>query len=237
MFAEFGPEPTMQLYNRGIRRRLAPMLGNDLRRITLAYSLLFTLPGTPVLRYGEEIGMGDLLSLARAGSDPHADAVVGGAERRFFDRAARATLVRPVISEGEYGYERVNVEQQRRDPHSLLNTVERMIRLRKEHPEFGFGECTIVDLADPAVFGIRASWQANTTIAVHNLADRPATILLDLQDDEASHVLDALGGDRFERRSDGKVEVKLEPYAVRWLRLRRGQGERADKKRPRRTGA
>jgi maltose alpha-D-glucosyltransferase / alpha-amylase len=154
-----------------------------------------------------------------------------------FSTAPPRNLVRPVISEGEYGYDRVNVEQQRRDPRSLLNTVERMIRLRKEHPEFGFGQCTIADSADPAVFGIRASWQANTTIAVHNLADRPATTRLDLQDDEASHVLDALGGDRFERRPDGTVEVKLEPYAVRWLRLRRGAGERARPRRRRTNSA
>jgi maltose alpha-D-glucosyltransferase/alpha-amylase len=226
----------MQLYNRGIRRRLAPMLGNDVRRIKLAYSLLFTLPGTPVLRYGEEIGMGDLLSLTERqavrtpmqwSEEPNAG----------FSTAPPRKLVLPVISEGEYGFERVNVEEQRRDPNSLLNTVERMIRLRKEHPEFGFGECTIVDAADPAVFGIRASWQGNTTIAVHNLADRPATTRLELQDDEATYVLDALGVDRFERRADGTVEVKLEPYAARWLRLRRGPGERAKPKRQRASPA
>jgi maltose alpha-D-glucosyltransferase/alpha-amylase len=153
-----------------------------------------------------------------------------------FSTAPARKLVRPVISEGEYGYDRVNVEQQRRDPHSLLNTVERMIRLRKEHPEFGFGECTITDSADPAVFGIRASWQGNTTVAVHNLADRPTKIRLELPDDEASYMLDALGGARFERRPDGTVEVELEAYAFRWLRVRRGPGERVRPK-PRRAHA
>jgi maltose alpha-D-glucosyltransferase/alpha-amylase len=235
VFAEFGPEPTMQLYDRGIRRRLAPMLGNDLRRIALAYSLMFTLPGTPVLRYGEEIGMGDLLSL------PEREAIRTPMQwseepNAGFSTAPARKLVRPVISEGEYGYDRVNVEQQRRDPHSLLNTVERMIRLRKEHPEFGFGECTITDSADPAVFGIRASWQGNTTVAVHNLADRPTKIRLELPDDEASYMLDALGGGRFERRPDGTVEVELEAYAFRWLRVRRGPGERVRPK-PRRAQA
>jgi maltose alpha-D-glucosyltransferase / alpha-amylase len=235
VFAVFGPEPTMQLYNRGIRRRLAPMLGNDRRRIALAYSLMFTLPGTPVLRYGEEIGMGDLLPLLerqaiRTPMQWSEEANAG------FSTAPPRKLVRPVISDGEYGYERVNVERQRRDPQSLLNTLERMIRLRKEHPEFGFGECTIVDSPEPAVFTIRASWEGNTTFAVHNLADRPVTVHLDLADDQATHLLDALGGDRFERRPDGSVKVELESYAFRWLRLRRGPGEGARPKR-RRTHA
>jgi maltose alpha-D-glucosyltransferase/alpha-amylase len=221
VFAEFGPEPTMQLYDRGLRRRLAPMLGNDRRRIALAYSLMLTLPGTPVLRYGEEIGMGDLLSLKERDAvrtpmqwseEPNAG----------FSTAPERDLVRPVIREGDYAYDRVNVERQRRDPQSILNSVERMIRLRKEHPEFGFGECTFVDSADPAVFGIRASWQGSTTVAVHNLADRPATIRVDLGDETASHAVDALGGDGFQRRTDGSVEVELEPYGFRWLRIRRG---------------
>jgi maltose alpha-D-glucosyltransferase/alpha-amylase len=194
--------------------------------------LIFTLPGTPVLRYGDEIGMGDLLTLVERAAirtpmqwseEPNAG----------FSTAPTRKLVRPIISDGEYGYDRVNVEQQRRDPNSLLNTVERMIRLRKEHPEFGFGDCAILDADDPAVFGIRASWLANTTIAVHNLADRPARIRVSLPDDEASHLLDALGGDRFECRPDGTVEVALEPYAFRWLRVRRGPIEAAPAKRRR----
>jgi maltose alpha-D-glucosyltransferase/alpha-amylase len=197
------------------------MLGNRLDRLALAYSLLFTLPGTPVLRYGDEIGMGDMLSLPERqairtpmqwSEEPNAG----------FSTAPPSRLVRPVISDGEYGYERVNVEQQRRDPRSLLNTVERMIRLRKEHPEFGFGDCAILDADDPAVIGTRASWLGNTTIAVHNLADRPARIRVALPDSEASHLLDALGGDRFAARPDGTVEVALEPYGFRWLRVRRG---------------
>jgi maltose alpha-D-glucosyltransferase/alpha-amylase len=190
---------------------------------------MFTLPGTPVLRYGEEIGMGELLSL------PEREAIRTPMQwseepNAGFSTAPERNLVRPVISDGEYGYLRVNVEQQRRDPHSLLNTVERMIRLRKEHPEFGFGECAIVDSPDPAVFGIRASWQGSTTIAVHNLADQPAKIRMTLPDNEASYVLDALGGDRFERQRDGTVEVRLESYGFRWLRVRRGPVERAQPK-------
>jgi maltose alpha-D-glucosyltransferase / alpha-amylase len=131
VFEAFGPEPAMQLYDRGIRRRLAPMLEDDRRRIELAYSLMFTLPGTPVLRYGDELGMGDDLALperqcARTpmqwSTEPHAG----------FTKSERP--VSPVISAGPFGYEHVNAARQRRDPNSMLNWTERIIRMRKQVP-------------------------------------------------------------------------------------------------------
>ena len=131
------PEAGMQLYDRGIRRRLATMLHGDRRRIEFAYSLLFTLPGTPVIRYGDEIGMGDDLSLperkcARTpmqwSDEPH-----GG-----FTKSDKP--LSPVISGGAFGFEHVNAANQRRDPNSLLNWTERIIRMRKEVPEIGWGD-------------------------------------------------------------------------------------------------
>ena len=133
----FGPTKRMQLYDRGIRRRLAPMLGNDRRRLELAFSLLFSLPGTPMMQYGDEIGIGDNLRLperecARTPMQWTAERH-GGFSTRAADRAAGHR--RPV-----YGYQRVNVADQRRDPHSLLNWTERMIRMRKECPEISWGD-------------------------------------------------------------------------------------------------
>jgi maltose alpha-D-glucosyltransferase / alpha-amylase len=220
-FAAFGPDRKMQLYERGIRRRLAPMLGNDHRRILLAYSLMFTLPGTPVLRYGDEIGMGDHLSL------PERNAIRtpmqwSNEENAGFSTAPAKQLVRPLIKDGEYGFKKVNVEQQRYDPHSLLNNVERMIRLRKEHPEFGFGNSTIIDSAEPAVFAIRAEWEGDTTIAVHNVAERNACLRLTLSREDSKQLVDVFHGDRYARRADGSVEVDLEPYGFRWLQVRPG---------------
>jgi maltose alpha-D-glucosyltransferase / alpha-amylase len=119
VFEAFAPEPEhMQLYDRGIRRRLAPMLGNDRRRLELAYSLLFSLPGTPMLQYGDEIGMGDDLSLPEREC---ARTPMQWTERAHggFSRAEK--VVRPVIDDDEYGYRKVNVADQRRDPDSLLN--------------------------------------------------------------------------------------------------------------------
>src|SRR5688572_20349778 len=129
VFDAFGPEKNMQLYDRGIRRRLAPMLGGNRRRLELAFSLLFSLPGTPMMQYGDEIGIGENLRLperecARTPmqwtSDPH-----GG-----FSRGRK--VVRPVINDPVFGYAKVNVADQRRDTDSLLSWTERMLRARKE---------------------------------------------------------------------------------------------------------
>src|SRR6202041_1249745 len=132
VFKAFGPDKNMQLYNRGIRRRLAPMLGGDRRRLELAYSLMMTLPGTPVIRYGDEIGMGDNLALperncARTPMQWSSQPQAG------FTKSDHPVL--PVISDGPYGFQYVNVADQRRDPNSLLNWMERIIRMRKEVPE------------------------------------------------------------------------------------------------------
>ena len=139
-----------------------------------------------------------------------------------FSSAPSKQLVRPLIKDGEYGYKKVNVEQQRYDPHSLLNRVERMIRLRKEHPEFGFGNCTIVDSAEPAVFAIQAEWEGNTTMAVHNVAERPACFRWRLSPADSKQLVDVFHGDRFAPRADGSVEIDLEPYGFRWLEVRHG---------------
>ena len=139
VFAAFGPDKGMQLYGRGIRRRLPTMLDGDQRRLRLAYSLMFSLPGIPTLFYGEEIGLAENLGDPRPLLGPHADAMVRRAARRVLasrtskrcaDRSRTTRASRP---------ERVNVADQRRDPDALLNWMERLIRQRKERPEIGWG--------------------------------------------------------------------------------------------------
>src|SRR6185503_11987128 len=141
VFDAFGSEPRMQLYDRGIRRRLAPMLEGDRRRIELAYSLMFTLPGTPVLRYGDELGMGDDLTLPERvccrtpmqwSTEPH-----GG-----YTNSSKAVV--PVISAGPYGFQHINAAEQRRDSNSLRSWMERMIRMRREVPEIGWGDFKVL---------------------------------------------------------------------------------------------
>lgn len=216
VFAAFGPDKHMQLYDRGIRRRLAPMLGGDRQRIELANSIMLTLPGTPVIRYGDEIGMGDDLSLPErdAARTPMqwSDAASGGF-------TSSANPVRPPISKGAYAYTRVNVAQQRTQQNSLLNWMERVIRMRKELPEIGRGEWCLVDT--PAqVLAIRYSWRGCDSIFVHNLADEriETTIAVsDMQGDERPFVC-VLTHEKFAHEG-GTFPIVVEPYGYRWLRL------------------
>jgi maltose alpha-D-glucosyltransferase/alpha-amylase len=202
----------MQLYGRGIRRRPAPMLG-DPRRLRLAYSIVFSLPGTPVLRYGDEIGMGEDLRLRERAAirtpmqwstEPNAG----------FSTATK--LVRPVIGRGGYGYEHVNAEQQRRDPDSLLQWTARMIRLRKQCPEIGWGDWRIVATGSSSVLAIEYRWRGNTIVCAHNLDAAEHEARLRVGDDTLTNLIDV------EERPvgrDGVHRVPLEPYGYRWFRL------------------
>jgi maltose alpha-D-glucosyltransferase / alpha-amylase len=216
VFQAFGPEENMQLYDRGIRRRLAPMLGNDKRRLELAHSLMLTLPGTPVLRYGDEIGMGDDLSLEDRKS-VRTPMQWSGEPNGGFSTAPKDKLPLPVIEEGEFGYHEVNVERQRRDPESLLNWLERTLRHRKEHPEFGNGRCHWIDVENPAVLAHSCEAGRLKVFAVHNLSGREITIKLPLGDTQAC-LHDLLANRSEEVQENSQHHITLEPYGYRWLR-------------------
>src|SRR5690349_5002931 len=218
VFEAFGPEKEMQLYNRGIRRRLAPMLKGDRRRIELAYSLMFTLPGTPVVRYGDEIGMGDNLSLserncARTPMQWSTEPQAG------FTKSKRPIL--PVISGGPYGYEHVNVAEQGRNPNSLVNWIERIIRMRKEVPEIGWGDFEVLSTRDPAVFAIRYDWRNNSVLFVHNLDATPkeVTFSTGLRGKENLLLVNLLTEDHNRAGENGRHRLLLEPYGYRWYRV------------------
>ncbi|WP_433827119.1 alpha-amylase family protein [Actinoplanes sp. CA-015351] len=220
VFDKFGPDENMQLYGRGIRRRLAPMLGNDRRWLELAYSLQFSLRGTPVLRYGEEIGMGDDLSLngRDAIRTPMQWSLLpnGG-----FSTADPSKIGRPVISGGEYGFEKVNVTQQRHDAKSLLSWFERMIRTLRETPEVGGGTCTHVDVPVPrGVLVHRADDASGTVVFVHNLGKEAGVVDLSSLAGEAEFPNDVLADQEYPE--PGKLDaIQVEGHGYRWIRLRR----------------
>jgi maltose alpha-D-glucosyltransferase/alpha-amylase len=218
VFAAFGPDPAMRLYDRGIRRRLAPMLGGDRARIELAYSLQFTLRGTPVIRYGEEIGMGEDLSLEGR------DAIRTPMQWSYAENAGFSdhdTTVRPVITGGEYGYQRVNVTAQRHDKNSLLAWFERMIHTVRESPEIGDGTCAPLErLLPPGVLAHRADGDAGSMLFLHNLGTDAVT--LDLSDlaTDTNHPNQVFGDDDYEPVGDFS-KLSLGPYGYRWIRLKR----------------
>jgi maltose alpha-D-glucosyltransferase/alpha-amylase len=217
VFDAFGPEPEMQLYDRGIRRRLAPMLAGDRRRIELAYSLMFTLPGTPVIRYGDELGMGDDLKLPErncAGTpmqwsnEPH-----GG-----FTKSDKPVM--PVISGGPYGFEHINAAIQRRHDDSMLNWTERIIRMRKEVPEIGWGDYEILRMRDPAILAIRYDWRNNSVVSLHNLdaKAREITFNVGLDREGGRLLINLLSEDHSEAQENGKHRLVIEGYGYRWYR-------------------
>jgi maltose alpha-D-glucosyltransferase/alpha-amylase len=218
VFSQFGPDKNMQLYDRGIRRRFLPMMGGDERRARMAFSLMFSLPGTPVIWYGDEIGMGDDLSQKERES-VRMPMQWSGEINAGFSRAPKNKLVRPVIDKGEYGYERRNTLAQRRDPNSMLNRIERLIRMRKEAPEFGNGQLTVLPSSDPAILAHCCKSDEGTVAAVHNLSGEPKVANLDLTDHGAQSIVEILGDHPYEEMQGGKHEVELEPYGYRWFRV------------------
>jgi maltose alpha-D-glucosyltransferase / alpha-amylase len=223
-FEEFGPEPEMQLYGRGLRRRLAPMLKADRRRIELMNSLMFTLPGTPVMRYGEEIGMGENLKLPER-SAIRTPMQWSNEPNGGFSTADPKALVRPVMSTGEYRYERINVASQRLEYESLLNWIERTIRTRKECPEFGSGKVRFLRTRNPSVLAHSCEWQGGTVVAVHNFSRATCSVTLDLPEDTVQ-VQHLYGRQLHEPNRGPSAVIDLDGYDYRWLRLRRASDQR-----------
>ncbi len=219
VFAEFGPEKSMQLYGRGIRRRLAPMLHGDRRRLELAYSLMMTLPGTPVLRYGDEIGMGDDLRLTERNC---ARTPMQWSTEPNAGFTTHANPIMPVIADGAYGFRQVNVAAQRRNPDSFLNWMERIIRMRKEIPEIGWGDFSFLPLRTPGVLAMEYKWRNNSVLFLHNLMPEPSQIRFRLRAKragEADQLINLLSEEHSGADENGRHSIVLEPYGYRWFRV------------------
>lgn len=216
IFQAFAPEKNMQIFGHGIRRRLPPMLENNRHRIELTYSLLFSLPGAPLLRYGEEIGMGDDLSLEGRDSVrtvmQWSDAANGG-----FSIASPASLTRPVIQEGEYSYKQVNVKVEQRDRTSLLNWMEHIIRIRKQCPEFGWGKWQILETDEPCVLAHCCEWEGRAVIALHNLADQPCVATF--KSDKYTHLIEIFSDRQYPPLNGDSSSISLQAYGYRWFRV------------------
>ena len=223
VFAAFGPDPEMQLYERGIRRRLAPMLDGDRRRLELAYSLLFTLPGSPVIRYGDELGMGDDLKLPERNCARTPMQWSNEPQGGFTDSSKPHI---PVITDGPYGYEHINAATQRRHPESLLNWTERIIRMRKEVPEVGWGDFAIIPSEDRSVLIMRYDWCNNWVLFVHNLDARPREVAFsaglegaNAEPGKLKLLINLLSEDHSRADQTGKHRIVIEPYGYRWYRV------------------
>ena len=217
VFAAFGPQERMQVYGRGLKRRLPPMLGGDPRRIRMAYSLLFSLPGTPALFYGEEIGMGEELSLdgRMAVRTPMQWTSEPGAG---FSRARGRRLITP-FPKGGYAPEHVNVAEQRGDPNSLLSFMRDLVFRYRQHPELGWGSYLVLEQDDPALLVLEHRWEQNAVITLHNLGADGTSARVRLPDaPEGSVLVDVFTGRSMDAPADG-LDIPLDGYGFRWLRI------------------
>jgi glycosidase len=218
VFAAFGPEPEMQVYGRGLRRRLPPMLNGDPRRLRMVYSLLFSLPGTPVLFYGEEIAMGENIR-AEGRMAVRSPMQWTSGRNGGFSRAPKRKLTAAVV-EGSFSPEFVNVNDQRNDPDSMLAFMRMLIKRYRECPELGWGSFSVLDQPHASVLAHLSRWEDGALVSLHNLSPDSVSVPLTLDGCDESHRLaDLLQTGETPLDSKGSAEIALEGYGYRWLRI------------------
>ncbi|NJN96149.1 MAG: maltose alpha-D-glucosyltransferase [Anaerolineales bacterium] len=220
MWRLYAPDPRMRL-NQGIRRRLAPLLDNNRAKIELANSILFALPGAPIIYYGDEIGMGDNIWLFDRNGVRTPMPVDRRPRRRGFSAAVPATFYEPLIDDETYGYQKINVAAQIADPASLFHTIKHMVAVRKANPVLAEGGYQFLGTGNNAILANLRQNEHAAILAIHNLSDRAQTATLDLSD-FAGHVpRDLLGwlAASLPEISTVPYSVSLKPFDYFWLRL------------------
>jgi maltose alpha-D-glucosyltransferase/alpha-amylase len=218
MYQEYATDPQARI-NLGIRRRLAPLLDGDRRRIELMTSLLMTLPGSPFVYYGDEIGMGDNIYLGDRNSVRTPMQWTSGFNAGF-STADPERLWLPIVSNSVYGYQAVNVESQRRNGSSLLYWTQRLIRVRKSSRAFGRGSLRVLSPANHRVFAFIREIDDDVVLVVNNLASTAQCTELDLSDYQGAIPIEMFGGSLFPRIGTSPWVLTLGPYNVFWYRLR-----------------
>ncbi|HSJ43652.1 MAG TPA: maltose alpha-D-glucosyltransferase [Euzebyales bacterium] len=217
LYAEYATDPRM-VSNTGIRRRLATLLENDRRLIELFHALLFSLPGSPVMYYGDELGMGDNIFLGDR--DGVRTPMQWSIDRNAgFSRAEFAELYLPPVMDQVYSYQALNVEAQRRDPNSLLQWVRSMIHIRKRHPVFGAGDFEALHPSNARVLAFLRSTFDDTVLVVANMSGNAQYVELDLSRFAGHNPVEMLGGTWFPRIGELPYLLTLGPHGFYWFRI------------------
>ncbi len=217
LYTEYAKDPRMRL-NLGIRRRLAPLLDNSRRRIELLHALLFSLPGSPFLYYGDEIGMGDNVYLGDR--DGVRTPMQWSLDRNAgFSRADFAQLYFPVIMDPVYGYQAVNVEAQKRFDTSLLHWMRQIIHRRKKHKVFGRGSFRAIDPDNTSIFAFTREWDGEIALCVFNLSNFPQPTVLDLARYVGHTPVEITGNTTFPAITDASYQLALAPLGFYWFML------------------
>ncbi|MFY9804696.1 MAG: maltose alpha-D-glucosyltransferase [Candidatus Acidiferrales bacterium] len=219
MYDVYARDKTMRL-NLGIRRRLAPMMDDDRRRIQLLNVLLMSLPGTPVLYYGDEIGMGDNVYLGDR-NGVRTPMQWNGGWNAGFSGADPERLYCPLISNPVFGYQAINVEAQKRSPHSLLYWMKRLIEVRKSSRVFSRGSLEFLQPSNHRVLAYIRQLGSEIVLAVNNLSSSAQAVELDLRNHKGSILVELASRNLFPRIGDAPYLLTLGPYQSFWFRLRR----------------
>jgi maltose alpha-D-glucosyltransferase / alpha-amylase len=217
MYAEYAKDPRMKL-NLGIRRRLAPLLDNGRDEIELMHAILFSLPGSPVLYYGDEIGMGDNVFLGDR-DGVRTPMHWTGDRNGGFSTADFAQLYLPPLMDPVYGYAAVNVEAQLRTPTSLLRWLHRFVELRKQHPVFGLGTYEPLEPSNPRIFAHVRRWEEEIVLCVHNLARTAQAAELDLAEFDGLVPEEMFGQTRFPPIGELPYLLTFGARGFYWFRL------------------
>ncbi|HEX2191449.1 MAG TPA: maltose alpha-D-glucosyltransferase [Longimicrobiaceae bacterium] len=224
MYAEYAADARMRI-NLGIRRRLAPLMENDRRKIELLNSILFTMPGSPIIYYGDELGMGDNIWLGDR--DGVRTPMQWTPDRNAsFSRAESARLYAPVISDSIYGHQAINVESQEKSPFSLLNWMKRLVQVRKQHHAFGRGSIEFLQPENPHVLAYLRQHEQDTILVVNNLSGAAQSVRLDLSRFAGCVPVEMLGHTEFLPIDETPYALTLSPYGFFWFAIRaRADGE------------
>ncbi|MEX2584616.1 MAG: maltose alpha-D-glucosyltransferase [Gemmatimonadota bacterium] len=226
MYREYAADPRMRL-NLGIRRRLAPLMENDRRKIELLNSILFTMPGTPIIYYGDEIGMGDNIYLGDR--DGVRTPMQWSPDRNGgFSSAEPQRLYLPVLTDSIYGFQSVNVEAQQRSPFSLLNWMKRLIQVRKAHRAFGRGSIEFLSPENQHVLAYLREHDGDVILVVNNLSGSAQPVKLDLGRFAGCVPVELLGHTEFLPIEEAPYALTLSPYGFFWFAIRRPSAERGD---------
>ena len=218
MYSEYAKDPRMKL-NLGIRRRLAPLLDSGFDEMQLMHAILFSLPGSPVLYYGDEIGMGDNVYLGDR-DGVRTPMQWSGDRNAGFSRADWAQLYLQPLMDPVYGFQAINVEAQLRTPNSLLRWLQRFIALRKEHPVFGLGDYRPLRGDNSRVFAHIRTWEEDVLLCVHNLARSAQAVQLDLSEYDGMVPVEMLGQTAFPAIGELPYLLTLAPRGFYWFQLR-----------------
>jgi maltose alpha-D-glucosyltransferase/alpha-amylase len=217
MYMEYAKDPRMKL-NLGIRRRLAPLLENSRDQMELFHAMLLSLPGTPIVYYGDEIGMGDNIYLGdrdgvRTPMHWTSDRNAG------FSKSDFAQLYLPLLMDPVYGYERVNVEAEQRNQNSFLQWFRHLLAVRKQHPVFGYGSFEVLHPDNSAIFAYVRQYGDDTVLCVNNLSGRAQAAELDMSNHEGKYPVELLGRERFPRIGELPYLLTFGAHAFYWFEL------------------